>query len=145
MHDIIDYIKEPRFKNLIEQLRNAQTEQEADAIIRQHNDIGMSPEEKDRYSDLVINGIEEYIKAVDKDLEALRAASIRKKMGDLDKAVSFAYIARNYFGKSQSWLVQRLNGSIVNGKEARFNRAELLQLQNAIHDLGKKLSSLVLI
>ena len=105
----------------------------------------MSPEEKERYSELVINGIENYLKAADKDLDTLRAASIRKKMGELDKAVSFAYIARNYFGKSQSWLLQRLNGSIVNGKEARFNRAELLQLQDAIHDLGKKLSSLVLI
>ena len=145
MNDIIDYIKEPRFRRLIEQLRNAQTEQEADEIIRQHNDISMSPEEKERYSDLVINGIENYLKAADKDMEALRAASIRKKMGELDKAVSFAYIARNYFGKSQSWLLQRLNGSIVNGKEARFNRTELLQLQDAIHDLGKKLSSLVLI
>ena len=145
MNDIINYIKEPRFRKMIEQLRNAQTEQEADEIVRQHNDITMSPEEKERYSELVINGIENYLKAADKDLDTLRAASIRKKMGELDKAVSFAYIARNYFGKSQSWLLQRLNGSIVNGKEARFNRAELLQLQDAIHDLGKKLSSLVLI
>ena len=145
MNDIINYIKEPRFRKMIEQLRNAQTEQEADEIVRQHNDITMSPEEKERYSELVINGIENYLKAADKDLDTLRAASIRKKMGELDKAVSFAYIARNYFGKSQSWLLQRLNGSIVNGKEARFNRAELLQLQDAIHDLGEKLSSLVLI
>jgi hypothetical protein len=63
----------------------------------------------------------------------------------LDKAISFAYIATHYFGKSQSWLTQRLNGSRVNGKEARFNKSEVLQLEEAIHDLGRKLSSLTLL
>ena len=43
------------------------------------------------------------------DIEELRAARIREKMGDLDQAISFAYIAKNYFGKSYSWLAQRLN------------------------------------
>jgi hypothetical protein len=37
---------------------------------------------------------------------------------------------------------QCLNGSVVNGKTARFNKTELIQFQNAIHDLGRKLSSI---
>ena len=69
-----------------------------------------------------------------------------QKLGcSADQAISFAYIAKNYFGKSYSWLIQRLNGSKVNGKEAHFNREEVLQLQSALNDLGKKLSSIVLL
>ena len=44
-----------------------------------------------------------------------------------------------------SWLIQRLNGSKVNGKEAHFNKEEVLQLQSALNDLGKKHSSIVLL
>ena len=89
------------------------------------------------------NGISNTYKAVDDDLEALKAEKIRSAMGELGNAVSFAYIAKHYFGKSQSWLTQRLNGSKVNGKTARFNKSELIQFQNAIHDLGRKLSAIV--
>ena len=74
--------------------------------------------------------------------EVLKAEKIRSAMGDLGNAISFAYIAKHYFGKSQSWLTQRLNGSVVNGKTARFNKTELIQFQNAIHDLGRKLSAI---
>ena len=89
------------------------------------------------------NGISNTYKAVDDDLEALKAEKIRSAMGELGNAVSFAYIAKHYFGKSQSWLTQRLNGSKVNGKTARFNKSELIQFQNAIHDLGRKLSAIM--
>jgi hypothetical protein len=35
--------------------------------------------------------------------------------------------------------MQRINGNIVNGKEAHFNAAEAKQLEAALHDLGNKL------
>ena len=135
---------EPRFKKLVIDLSKA-TDEQADEIIRQHNEVVMTDHEKQMYSDRVIADLENLLGIIDEDIEELKAEHIRKKMGELDKAISFAYIARNYFGKSQSWLTQRLNGSKVNGKEARFNKSELLQLQEAIHDLGHKLSSLVLL
>ena len=126
MKNIIDCMTEPRFKQMMVKLSKASTE-------------------KQQYSDNVIADLENVLKALDSDIEELRASHIREKMGDLDQAVSFAYIAKNYFGKSYSWLIQRLNGSIVNGKEARFNKEEVIQLQSALNDIGKKLSSIVLI
>ena len=145
MHNIVDFIEDPKFKDLIQQLGKANTEEEMNNIISRHNKMLLSAEEKEQYAIAVALGVENYLKVVDEDIEELRSATIRRKMGELDKAISFAYIAKNYFGKSQSWLLQRLNGSKVNGKEARFNKSELLQLQDAIHDLGKKLSALVLL
>ena len=145
MNNIIDQMKEPRFKQMMVKLSKATTEHEVDEIISEHNQIEMSDEEKQQYSDRVIADLENVLKVLDSDIEELRAARIREKMGDLDQAVSFAYIAKHYFGKSYSWLVQRLNGSKVNGKEAHFNREEVLQLQSALNDIGRKLSSIVLL
>jgi len=126
-------------------LSKASTDKEVDDIIYEHNQIEMSDAERQQYGDNVVADLENVLKALDSDIEELRAARIREKMGDLDQAVSFAYIAKNYFGKSYSWLIQRLNGSKVNGKEAHFNKEEVLQLQSALNDLGRKLSSIVLI
>ena len=145
MNNIIDCITEPRFKQMMVKLSKASTENEVDEIIKEHNQIELSDSEKQQYSDHVTADLKNVLKALDSDIEELRAARIREKMGDLDQAVSFAYIAKNYFGKSYSWLIQRLNGSKVNGKEAHFNKEEVLQLQAALNDLGRKLSSIVLI
>jgi len=126
-------------------LSKANTDDEINDIIRQHNQVELSEEEKQRYSDTVISDFDTILKKIDEDIEELKADRIREKIGELDKAISFAYIAKHYFGKSQSWLTQRLNGSRVNGKEARFNKSEVMQLEEAIHDLGRKLSSLTLL
>ena len=145
MHNIIDYMTEPRFKQMMVDLSKANTDDEINDIIRQHNQVELSEEEKQRYSDTVISDFDTILKIIDEDIEELKADRIREKIGELGKAISFAYIAKHYFGKSQSWLTQRLNGSRVNGKEARFNKSEVMQLEEAIHDLGRKLSSLTLL
>lgn len=147
MNNIIDYISEPLFKETMLKMENAKTSEEARAILDERNAIeeSFTPEERRRYADNVIADVYAIIGAVDEDIEALRAEKIRQKIGELDKAISFAYIAKHYFGKSQSWLLQRLNGSKVNGKEAHFNKSEVMQLQDAIHDLGHKLSNLMLL
>ena len=147
MRNIIDYIEEPRFKSLMLELSKSNNSEDVDDIIKRYNDANgnMTEEEKASYGSSIATDIDRILKAVDDDLEALKAEKIRSAMGELGNAISFAYIAKHYFGKSQSWLTQRLNGSTVNGKTARFNKTELIQFQNAIHDLCRKLSSIVLL
>ena len=147
MRNIIDYIEEPRFKSLMLELSKSTGGEKVDDIIRRFNESNgqMTEAEKDAYGAKVAADIDKMLKVVDDDLEVLKAEKIRSAMGDLGNAISFAYIAKHYFGKSQSWLTQRSNGSIVNGKAARFNKTELIQFQNAIHDLGRKLSAITLL
>ena len=147
MRNIIDYIEEPRFKSLMLELSKSTGGEKIDDIIKRFNESNgqMTEAEKDAYGAKVAADIDKMLKVVDDDLEVLKAEKIRSAMGDLGNAISFAYIAKHYFGKSQSWLTQRLNGSIVNGKAARFNKTELIQFQNAIHDLGRKLSPITLL
>ena len=145
MRNIIDYIEEPRFKSLMLELSKSNGSEDVDDIIKRYNDANgnLSEEEKELYGSNIAADIDKILKVVDAALEVLKAEKIRSAMGELGSAISFAYIAKHYFGKSQSWLTQRLNGSKVNGKIARFNKSELIQLQNAIHDLGRKLSAIV--
>ena len=123
MRNIIDYIEEPRFKSLMLELSKSNNSEDVDDIIKRYNDANgnMTEEEKASYGSSIATDIDRILKAVDDDLEALKAEKIRSAMGELGNAISFAYIAKHYFGKSQSWLTQRLNGSTVNGKTARFN------------------------
>ena len=97
MNNIIDCITEPRFKQMMVKLSKASTEKEVDEIISEHNQIEMSDTEKQQYSDNVIADLENVLKALDGDIEELRASRIREKMGDLD----------------------------LNGKEAHFNKEEV--------------------
>lgn len=59
------------------------------------------------------------------------------KMGDMPRFINWTQIATTYFGKSQSWLMQR-----INGKEAHFSADEAKQLEAALHDIGNKLLSI---
>ena len=45
MHNIVDFIEEPKFKDLIQQLGKANSEEEMNNIISRHNNISMSAEE----------------------------------------------------------------------------------------------------
>lgn len=108
----------------------------AKAIALQHEiQDGMSAEELREFNDLLLADTHDLLAEGD----AMVAEGIKEKLGELPEALSLAYIAKNYFGKSNSWLSQRLNGSLVNGKRARFSATEVRVLQDALHDIGHKL------
>lgn len=67
---------------------------------------------------------------------------IRTRLKNILPAISLAYVAKTYFGKSRQWLCQRVNGNLVNGKPARFTPAEIEILNDALQDMGKILSSI---
>jgi len=104
----------------------------------------MTPEEKAIFDKEFVEDHYRMLAAMDEDIADLRAEALRKKMGDMPKFINLSQIARVYFGKSQSWLMQRINGNMVNGKEARFTPAETKQLEAAFHDLGHKFLALSL-
>ena len=64
------------------------------------------------------------------------------QMQEVADIISLSYLAKRYFNKSRSWLYQRMNGNIVNGKPARFTSDELATLNRALKDISEKLGSL---
>ena len=41
---------------------------------------------------------------------------VRERLGKLSEIINLSSVARNCFGKSRTWLYQRINGNKVNGK-----------------------------
>lgn len=86
-------------------------------------------------------------------LEEMRMAHERRKrtdvdvrgsLGDLYDVLSLSYIAQHYFQKDRSWLAQRVNGNVVNGKPCAFSDDELEILKLALTDIKNKLSEIIL-
>lgn len=117
-----------------------------DASLEKARDIRAkynSPKEREfiiKYMNGELDCIENEIKIVDAKLE--RMLSIKAQVKEISEIVSLKYIAKNYFGKSASWLSQRINGSPVRGKIYCLKESELDILNSAIQDIGKKLGSL---
>ena len=76
---------------------------------------------------------------LDGDLAEIRTNRIKERLGPISDALNWSFIARTYFHRSRSWLYQRLNGNIHNGKVERFTSAEAAILDNALKDIAEKL------
>lgn len=82
-------------------------------------------------------------------LESIKATNaevaeilLREQLKDILPAVSLAYVAKTYFNKTRQWLYQRINGTLVNGKPAKFTPDEITTLNNALRDIANRLSSI---
>lgn len=94
---------------------------------------GKTPEEAQMLADIMLECVNDDIEKADALINEIR---LRKVLSKVYEAISWSYIAKTYFGKSRSWLNQRLNSFLVNGKEAQFTPEELKQLQKALFDLS---------
>lgn len=78
----------------------------------------------------------------DKEIDKMEENTIKLQMQEVSNVISLSYLAKRYFNKSRSWLYQRMNGNVVNGKPARFTEEELETLNKALKDISEKLGSL---
>lgn len=67
---------------------------------------------------------------------------VRKRLEEVLPFISISKFAEVYFGKSASWLHQRINGNVVHGKPCRFTDEEVDIFNRALQDISKKLGSL---
>jgi hypothetical protein len=70
--------------------------------------------------------------------------TIKECLGEIGDVLSMSYIAQHYFQRDRSWLAQRVNGNIVNGKPCAFTDAELDIFKFALNDIKNKLSEIIL-
>lgn len=55
----------------------------------------------------------------------------------INDLLNYSEVARRYFNRSSTWILQRLHGYNVNGKEAKFKPAEYKKLVAALRDMAK--------
>lgn len=61
---------------------------------------------------------------------------------ELSEVLNLTYLSNRFFGKSLSWLSQRLNHNEVNGKKVDFTKDEMLKMSNALQTVALELQDL---
>ena len=64
--------------------------------------------------------------------------NVRKALSDVYEDINWAYLAKNYFGKSRSWLYHKFSG-VNNGKPDDFNDVDRERLKGALYDIADRL------
>ncbi|MRI64564.1 DUF5053 domain-containing protein [Ornithobacterium rhinotracheale] len=57
---------------------------------------------------------------------------------DIALEISWAKIAKQYFGKSASWIYNKMSGIDGNGNEGGFTEIEKIQLREALNDFADR-------
>lgn len=116
----------------IPSLGTQQGREESDRLMSEAMKLATTAEEKREAGAYLRRALRLRQKREDVDVKAM--------LGELDEVLPYAYIARKYFGKTRPWLSQRINRSVVNGKEAAFTGQELTTLAEAVNDLSRQMS-----
>lgn len=120
---------EQKIKELKERFRKA-TKQQLAELDQEMEELAMANPED--FSKAMISAAMETAK----EAEELR---MKEKLEQILPIVSVSYLAKTYFDKTPQWFYQRLNGNIVNGKEAKFTDQEIKILAKALNDISEKL------
>ena len=98
-----------------------------------------SQEDADMIADFLING---YREIATEAKDTIRYVNLKQQIAPHIEIIPLAYIAKKYFGKSTSWLSQRINGSKVRDKVYTLNSKDLETFNYALKDISKELGSL---
>lgn len=64
--------------------------------------------------------------------------TVRQALADIYEEVNWAYLAKNYFGKSRSWIYHKFSGR-NNGVEDDFSDVDRDKLKAALNDIAMRL------
>ena len=107
------------------------------AQIEQIKAMATTPEDEAAIEEFIARQLED----IEEDVAEMEEMTYRLQMGEVLEIVNLSYIAKKYFGRTQSWLSQRIIGCIVNGKKATFTESEINTLNSALSDIANILGS----
>jgi hypothetical protein len=110
-------------------------QRELDAFFKSLNE-----EEKELVNEAVAEDFVRIHKKIDEAKELKKQIEIRTALAETLPFISVSELAKQYFGKSASWLHQRINGNEIHGKAAAFTGEELNTLAHALKDVAGKLN-----
>ena len=122
---------EEKLNSLISEFRSLKTEDERNAFDVKMKDVlaKMGSEERKAFRQAFLVSAKNTISEAKQLKEEINS---RLQLNGIENYLSLSRIAEEYFGKSRSWLYQRINGLIVNGKPAQFTPEERKKLADAL-------------
>ena len=82
---------------------------------------------------------------IDQSQALIDEYNFKQALSDIVPAVTWSFIAEEYFHKSRSWFSQRMNGYHVNNKVAAFTDEEIDLLSNSLFDLSERIKKSALL
>ena len=82
---------------------------------------------------------------IDQSQALIDEYDFKQALKDIVPAITWSYIAEEYFQKSRSWFSQRMNGYHVNNKAASFTDEEIDLLSNSLLDLSERIKKSALL
>lgn len=76
------------------------------------------------------------------EVVSYRSGAISNAFIELDGIINKSALARDYFGRSQGWLSQRIHGAHVCSTVVQFKPAEARELAAAFRDIARRLTGL---
>jgi hypothetical protein len=101
----------------------------------------LSPEQEKLFGDALNERTEQAIAKAGKVVDYVKLALKIKPVTDY---VSISYISRRFFGKSRSWLHNRLQGYKNNGKQDTLSAEDIITLRNALLTISDEIKSAAL-
>lgn len=90
---------------------------------------------------LMVDGI--HWTAVDEDIPFSafdnKETELSVDLGAIPEYISMSYLAQRFFGRSRSWLHNKLKGNFANGKPIAFNPQERAELKKALETLASEI------
>lgn len=110
-----------------------------DTVMKEIEAMQLTEGDRALLEDFLKHGLTDIKENIDKIDNELR---IRDQLKEITDILPLSYIAKHYFGKSASWLYQRINGNKVRGKVYTLNSEEVNTFNRALKEIGNKISSL---
>ena len=86
--------------------------------------------------------MENWLADMETENEEIKQVALREQISDKAyKLIPWSFIAKNYFGKSVSWLTQRVNGYPVRGKVYTLTEGQKKTLNRALSEIGTFIGS----
>lgn len=71
--------------------------------------------------------------------EETKKTTVRQALDEVYEEINWAYLAKNYFGKSRSWLYHKFSGT-NNGVADDFNDIDRDKLKQALKDIAARIN-----
>ena len=129
-------------KKVMEELKALADKDDAVSSARKNDLTEWLVAHKDGNEQEIDTFMESWLCEMEADNEDIKKEALRKQMDEkLYKLTPWSYIAKEYFGKSVSWLTQRVNGYPVRGRVYTLNEKQKQTLNRALSEIGEFIGS----
>lgn len=131
-----------RIKKAIEEFKRLAGADDAASEARRQELMVWLADNKAGHEQEIDQLLEGWLSEMEADVNDIKQEALRQQLSsEAYKLIPWSYIAKEYFGKSLSWLTQRVNGYPVRGHVYTLNAEQKQTLNRALAEVGALIGS----